>query len=186
MGWCPDKGVLAILTAMAALRILAGTSITGAPPVMVTSTATNLAVIMDDAPWRDLAIIWDAGHGKPVGSPVENLTLPLDHHINGRVRAVLHARTASLADDRFVRAWQVRVDLFTAEGAPDGRIEAESGLFDRTARRGYCRGAVSFTRQDVRVAGMDLYWSAEQQRLRILSHGEVRTQALTLRIGGMP
>jgi hypothetical protein len=185
MVWCPDKGALAVLLVMAASCILAGTSVTGAPPVMVTATATNPAIALNDTPWRDLADIWDAAHGKPVGSPVENLTLPLDHHVNGRVRAVLHARTATLADDHFVRAWLVTVELFTAEGLPDGRIEAESGLFDRDSRRGYCRGAVSFTRQDARVSGTDMYWAAEQQRLRILSHGEVRTKGLTGRIGGL-
>jgi hypothetical protein len=188
MVWCPDRGALAVLTALVALRMLAavpGVAVPVVPPVMITASATNSAVLLDDAAWRDLASVWDAGHDKPVGSPVENLTLPLDHHLNGRVRAVLHARTASLADDHYVRAWQVTVDLFTAEGGPDGRIVAESGLFDRGSRRGYCRGAVSFTRQDARVSGIDMYWSADQQRLRILSHGEVRTKGLTGRIGGL-
>jgi hypothetical protein len=187
MVWCPDRGALAVLTVLVAARVLAAAPAAGAAPARpaaATAAATNAAVRLDDAAWRDLADVWEAGRNKPVGSPVENLTLPLEHHLNGRVRAVLRARTASMADDRLVRAWQVTVDLFTDEGAPDGRIEAESGLFDRGSRRGYCCGAVVFSRQEARVSGTDLFWSAEQQQLRILSHGQVRTRWQVGAIGG--
>ncbi len=52
--------------------------------------------------WADLVEAYDAGKGEG-GSPVENLTLPIEHYDSGRVRAVLRAARAALAEDGYVR-----------------------------------------------------------------------------------
>jgi hypothetical protein len=183
MRWCLDLQIRVMVLAMMAWRCAAA-DLSAAAVAEAASPAAIPAVVLGDAAWRDLSERWDAMAGRPPGSPIENLALPLEHHDNGRVRAMLHAGTAILAEEPYVCAWQVRVELFTAEGKPDGKIEAACGLFDRATRRGYCRGAVSFTREDARVKGVDLYWSAEQQQVRILSQGEVRARGLIVRMGG--
>jgi len=177
--------LLTLWVSLAAWRVLAAGGVPVPPPLAASAGATNPAVVLTHEAWRDLADLWDAAAGKPAGSPIENLTLPLEHHDNGRVRAVLHARTASITDERYIYVRGAVIELFTTEGVPDGRVEAECGLFDRASRRAYCRGAVSFTRHDARVSGVDMFWSAEQQRMRILSRGEVRAKGLIGPIGGV-
>ncbi len=120
------------------------------------------------APWADLVEIW---HKTPDAdaSPVENLTLPIEHYENGRVRAVLHAGKAAVGRDGLIWSWQVRVDLFAATGQEDGHIEAASCLYDRNARRGYCPDNVLLVRTNTTISGVGMYWSMADQRMRIFS-----------------
>ena len=127
------------------------------------------------AEWADLAETWTR---KPDtnASPVENLTLPIEHYDNGRIRAILHASKAAVGNAGLIWSWQVAVDLFDPAGAPDGRVEAESCLYDRTARRGYCPTAVTLIRTNATVNGTGMYWTLSPQRMRILSNAVVRLQ----------
>lgn len=131
--------------------------------------ATNAAA------WADLADTW---RRKPDAnaSPVENLTLPIEHYDDGRIRALLRAGKAAVGNAGLIWSWQVKVDLFDPTGAPDGRIEAESCLYDRNARRGYCPAAVMLVRSNVTINGTGMYWTLSPQRMQILSNAMVRMQ----------
>ncbi len=132
--------------------------------------------------WADLVEAYDTGKGES-GSPVENLTLPIEHYDSGRVRAVLRAVRAVRAEDGFVRASQVQIELFTEIGKREGLITAESCLFNFEERRGYCRGNVTLVRQEVEVSGNDLYWSLVQQRVVMLSAARVVVKEWTREMG---
>ena len=122
--------------------------------------------------WSDLSVAYDAGVAAS-GSPVENLTLPIEHFDSGRVRAVLHAQQATIADEDYVRAGQVRITLFNEFGKQEGWVTAEHCLFNRNEKRGYCRGKVTLELQEVVVSGKDLYWSLVQQRVVVISDARV-------------
>jgi hypothetical protein len=156
-------------------------AVSNALPVWMESSvlATNIAA------WTDLAEIWQ--HPDPEASPVENLTLPVEHYDNGRIRAVLHAGKAAVGKAGLIWSWKVVVDLFDPAGAPDGRVEAESCLYDRNARRGYCPAAVMMSRTNVTINGTGLYWVMTTQRMQILSNPVVRLrQNINFPGGGTP
>jgi len=156
MRWCADR---AIGCALIAGCLCAGRG----------------AVHASEAPppeWADLAAAFDAG-AATTGSPVENLTLPIEHYDSGRVRAVLRAERATVAADGFVRAEGVRIELFDEVGGREGHLAAERCLFNREEKRGYCRGEVVLVRREVELSGRDLYWSVPQQRVVILSQARV-------------
>jgi hypothetical protein len=114
---------------------------------------------------------------------VENLTLPLDYYVSGRIRAILRAQKAQLLPDGLVFAEGVRVDMLTEGGQPDGWLKAEACLFDRTAKKGYCEGAVSVEKGGDRLKGRGMYFSFEQQFIKILGECEIRTHRIQLNIG---
>ena len=136
----------------------------------------ELSVLATNASeWMDLANVWQR---KPdaEASPVDHLTLPIEHYDNGRIRAVLHAGKAAVMNTGMIWAWQVTVDRFDSVGAPDGRIEADDCLYDRTTRRGYCADAVMLVQSNATIRGTGLYWTMATQRMRILSNAVVRLQ----------
>ncbi len=173
------------------MRLFADTLMRLLAAATLTAAATGgRAAEPADAPrqptpaWADLSDAYDADAGSG-GEPVENLTLPIEHYESGRVRAVLRAAQATVARDGFVRATQVRIELFDEAGNPKGLIVAENTLFHREDRRGYCRGAVSLTRQEVEVSGRDLYWSVPQRRIVVIANGRVIVKEWTRKPGEM-
>ena len=126
----------------------------------------------DGSEWADLAAAY-AGDIARGGSPIEELTFPLEYFDSGRVRAVLHAKRATIADGGFVRASEIRVDLYSETGQKEGWLTAEGCLFNRDDKRGYCSGAVALVRPEVELHGKDLYWSMEEQRIVILSESRL-------------
>jgi hypothetical protein len=116
-------------------------------------------------------------------TPVENLTLPLDYHANGRVRAVLRAAKSQMLGEGLIIAQEVTVDMMNEEGKPDGRLTAEGCLFDRNAKHGYCEGLVTVVKGTDRIKGRDMYFSIENQFIKILSECEIRTSRIPLKVG---
>ena len=172
MRWCADRGGGVIRCALVAGCLCA---------------AVGAARAAEAPPpeWTDLAAAFDAG-AAAAGSPVDNLTLPLDHYDSGRVRAVLRAERATVAADGFVRAEGVRIDLYDEKGGNDGQLTAERCLFNREEKRGYCRGGVALVRREVELSGQGLYWSVPRQRVVILSQARVVVKQWKWRAGGTP
>ena len=197
MTCCVDRGFRGTLArvawsmALAALAAAAGDLPTatnawlaGVPPVATVTnaaasddTGTNAAVRTGPAGAEEYADLAETWRKQPEAdaSPVENLTLPIEHYENGRVRAVLHAGKAAIGRAGMIWSWQVAVDLFNPVGQPDGRVEAECCLYDRNSRRGYCPTGVRLVRTNATVTGTGMYWSMADQRMRILSEPVVQT-----------
>lgn len=168
-GYASAETLPDVLTAEVAVPAATSTN----RPVLCDPTNVEAAALMPSNTWADLAATWDR---KPEAdaSPVENLTLPIEHYENGRVRAVLHAGRAAVGREGLTWAWQVAVDLFDPEGGKTGRVEADSCLYDRNRRRGYCPGRVRLVRPDATITGDGLYWSMSDQRMRIFANPVVQ------------
>ena len=167
---------LTLASAVVAPAVAATNAPAAARPAAAASSALPAwmelsALATNAAEWSDLAETWR--RPDPSASPVEHLTLPVEHYDNGRIRAVLHADQAVVGTEGLIWAWKVAVDMFDPVGAPDGRVDAESCLYDRTARRGYCPTAVKLVRTNATISGTGLYWSMSAQRMLILSNGVV-------------
>ena len=127
--------------------------------------------------WRPLVERW-AEVKAQMTTPVENLALPLDYHANGRVKARLRAEKAQIFLDGAVFAEGVEVELLTETGAPDGRLKAEGCLFDRKAKHGWCEGVVSVEKDGDRLKGRGMYFSIEEQFIKIMAECEIRTSRI--------
>ncbi len=135
-----------------------------------------------DQVWQPLAAKWDEAKAS-MASPVENLMLPLAYYENGRMRAVLRAKRAQLMGEEMVFAEDVRVDLLTVDGKPDGCLMAQDCLFDRLSKHGYCRGQVHAVMGTDRLKGLGMYFSIEEQFIKILSECEIRTSRIPSKLG---
>ena len=135
-----------------------------------------------EAPWHPLVEKWGPMKAA-MTAPVENLTLPLDYYDSGRMKAVLRARKAQMFPDNLIFAEGVTVDMLTEDGKPDGRLTADGCLFDRDSKRGYCEGAVGLVKGTDRLKGRGMYFSIEDQFIKILSECEIRTYRIPLKLG---
>jgi len=135
-----------------------------------------------DELWRPLADKWNVSKAAMV-TPVENLTLPLDYYDNGRMKAVLHAVKAQMFDDGLIFSEGVVVDLFTVDGKSDGRLTADACLFNRQDKHGYSEGIVHLVKGSDRIKGRGMYFSIDEQFIKILSECEIRTSRIPLKLG---
>jgi hypothetical protein len=175
--------LVSVALCVAASAATPGRALTNQPAAALTSVPevlTNalpawmeLSVLATNAAeWADLATTW---RNKPdvEASPMENFTMPVEHYDDGRIRALLHAGRAAVGKKGLIWAWQVSLDFLGPEGAPDGRIEAGSCLYDRNTKRGYCPDNVRLCRTNVVIQGSGLYWVMGTQRMQILSNAVV-------------
>ena len=75
------------------------------------------------------------------------------------------------------------MELLTEDGHSDGQLTAEGCLFDRKAKQGYCEGLVSMVKSGDRLKGRGMYFSIEEQFIKILADCEIRTQRVRNNFG---
>ncbi len=127
--------------------------------------------------WQPLVVRWGEVRSA-MQSPVENLTLPLDYYPNGRIKARLRAKKAQIFLDGMIFAENVEVEMLALDGMPEGILRADDCLFDRQAKHGYCQGAVSVAKDSDRITGVGMYFSVEEQFIKILAKCEIRTRRI--------
>jgi len=168
-------GLLLLLAARAA----GGSLPAPAPAVAATHTvpvvpATNTA---PTAAERERALVeaWRQA-ADPQAMPVENMSLPIAHHANGRVRAQLRAGRALIpaSDSGYVRAMDVVIELYSEAGLLEGIVVAENCFFDRATSAGYSEGKVRLEQRGVHIRGANMVWNLETNSAKILSDPEVR------------
>ena len=142
-----------------------------------------LAKRADTGAWEALSAKWEEARVAATTTPVEQLVLPLDHHENGRIRAVLRAEKAHLLEGDLVFAWNVKVEMLLPDGKPDGVLVAEDCLLDRNAKRGFCRGAVEVKKGPDHLKGRGMYFSTDEQFIKLLSECEINTSRIPASFG---
>lgn len=133
-------------------------------------------VVKKSERWKPLAARWDATKAA-MTDPAENLTIPLEYHPDGRIKARLKARRAQIFDEgNTIYAEGIRVELLDLEGKVDGFLLADGILFDRKTKSGFCKGAVSVKKDADQLKGVGLYFSSTDEYIKILSNCEIRTR----------
>ncbi len=135
-----------------------------------------------DDNWKALAGRWDEVKARMI-NPVENLSLPLEYHLNGRVKARLFAKRSQIFEDGIIFASGVRVNLYDVKGLIDGYLIAESCLFDRAASHGYCKDYVEAKYGSDSLLGVGMYFSISGEYIKILSNCEIRTKRFQGNLG---
>ncbi|MFO7936313.1 MAG: hypothetical protein R6V06_01745 [Kiritimatiellia bacterium] len=135
-----------------------------------------------DSGWSELAERWDEVKAE-MTSPVENLSLPVDYHANGRMRAKLFAARSQIFEDGTIFASGVRVNLFDDKGNPAGYLKMADCIFERESSHGYCKGEVNVKYGADILSGEGMYFSISGEYIRILSHCKVRTKRFQGNLG---
>jgi hypothetical protein len=174
--WCRSLGV-----ALLALLLGAHAPWIGAQGVVAPPATNNVAAIGREQALREA---WRQA-ADPNALPVENMTLPVAHHPDGRVRALLKAGKALIpaVDSGYVRAQDVVVEIFDNAGHLEGIFITDNCFFDRATSDGYCEGKVRIEQRGVRIFGVDMVWNLETRRAKILSQAEVRLNRFMEGIG---
>jgi lipopolysaccharide export system protein LptC len=124
--------------------------------------------------WEALSGKWEQSSAA-MTTPVENLVLPLDHHESKRIKTLLRAEKARLLGEGLIFALNVKMELLAADGKPDGMLIAEDCLIDRNTKRGYCKGAVEVKTGTDHLKGRGMYFSTDEEFIKLLSECEIRT-----------
>lgn len=135
-----------------------------------------------DDNWRALAGRWDEVKAR-MTNPVENLTLPLEYHPGGRVKARLFAEHSQIFEDGIIFASGVRVNLYDDKGVVNGYLITENCLFDRAASHGYCKDHVEAKYNSDTLRGVGMYFSISGEYIKILSNCEIRTKRFQGNLG---
>lgn len=155
---------------------LAGSAFADPPPRKnVKPEATTNTVVKRSDRWKALAARWDSTKAA-MTEPAENLTIPIEYHPDGRVKARLKAERSQIFDEgNTIYAEGIRVELLDPDGKVDGELVAGGVLFDRRTKSGFCKGAVIVKKGGDQIKGVGLYFSSEDEYIKILSDCEIRT-----------
>lgn len=137
------------------------------------------------AAWQGLMDQWEVSKAG-MTSPMENLSLPVDHYADGRKRIVLVARRAQILSENLVYAEGVKLEMLTPDGKSDGIVLADDCLLDQATKRGYCRGNVQVSKGTDQIKGKGLMFAGEEQFIKILAGCEIRTFRVPAKIGSLP
>ena len=140
----------------------------------------------DLSAWETLSNKWVQASAS-VAPPVENLVLPLEHYESGRekgrIRTLLKAERAQLLEGGLVFARNVKVDLLQPDGKPEATLVAEDCLLDRNTKKGFSRGVVDVKAGPDHLKGRGIYFSTDEQFIKILSECEIRTFRIPAKFG---
>jgi hypothetical protein len=134
------------------------------------------------AEWQELVDKWEASRAA-MTTPIENLSLPVNHYPDGRKRIVLVAKRAQILSESLVFAEEVRLEMLTPDGKSDGVVLADDCLLDQSTKRGYCRGHVDVTKGTDHIKGVGMMFSGENQFIKVLAECEIRTFRIPSRFG---
>ena len=144
-----------------------------------------LAKRADVREWEELASKWEQASAV-MTMPVEDLVLPLEHYDSGRVQTVLRAERGHLLKgemEGLVFARNVKMERLRPDGKPEGMLIAEDCLIDRNTKLGYARGAVEVKTGTDQLKGRGMYFSTDDQFIKLLSECEIRTFRIPARFG---
>jgi len=113
--------------------------------------------------------------------------VPLEVYDSGQVKVSVTAATASPQENGNIFATDVRIEMFTEDGAVEAVITAESCNVDRVNDVVTSTTDVSYKRDGLFISGTGFEWRGTNQSFRILENARVIFQREELRgIGDLP
>ena len=135
-----------------------------------------------ESAWLPLSSRWEDVKSH-MDAPVENISIPLEYHPGGLVKARLYAEKSKIFPDGIVFATKVKINLYSLSGELDGYLKADDCLFDREASHGYCQGMVEVVKDTDIIKGVGMYFSISNAFIKIISNGEIRTNRFKGNLG---
>jgi len=118
-----------------------------------------------------------------VVEPAENVVIPVESHPDGSVKTTVVAERAQIfLQEGFVWAEGVEIRQFGADGVEESRIEAENCIIDRSTKSGWTEGcAYAKYKGEAELEGENLYFSAEEEYVKIFTNTVLRADGRILR-----
>lgn len=136
-------------------------------------TVSLLALVANGA-----ALCLPAAAQKPV--LIERLRVPIEYHPNGRIRTQILAGQAIVAETGAIDAENVRIEMFTDEGALEATVDASSCHMDRDKQNITSTGNIIFKRGNIEILGVGFQWNADEESFKIHNQARVVFERTTL------
>lgn len=142
--------------------------------VYETESLPETVAAMESAPsagdFSKLIGSWREGLESQTNSlPLEEVSVPVAHYPDGRVRAQLSAEKAWLPpqEEDFFRAVGISIQMLDEESRFSGILIADNCIFDRGTLGGYCEGPVRFQMANLDIRGTNMTWNANTMSAKI-------------------
>ena len=113
---------------------------------------------------------------KKLETPAENVLVPLETFSNGKVKSKVTAKRAHMFPDTgLIWGEGILVEQFKEDGTLHASLDAENCVVDRKTKTGWVEGAARMTYGDSKVSGRGVYFSLENEFVKIFSQSEIRT-----------
>ena len=110
-------------------------------------------------------------------SPAENVTLPIERHPDGSVKAVITASAAQFfADSGLVWGTNVVVRQTSTNGVVEAVVAADSCVVDRQTKSGWAEGRVRARYMKNKVSGDGIYFSFPEEFVTIYANTRIRAK----------
>ena len=112
-----------------------------------------------------------------IDEPATDVTLPIERHPDGSVKASITAKKAqAFLDVGMVWGTEVVVSQFSTNGVVEARVEADNCVIDRTTKSGWVQGHVKAFYLDNEVEGDGIYFSFEEEFVTIYANTKIRVK----------
>lgn len=107
--------------------------------------------------------------------PAENLTIPVESHPDGSVKASVTAKRAKFfLDTGFVWGEEVLLRQFSTNGAVEASVEAEQCVVDRNTKSGWVEGHAKAVYDGTVLEGDGVYLSFPEEYVKIFKATDIR------------
>lgn len=109
-------------------------------------------------------------------APAENVLVPLETFPDGKVKSRVRAKKAHMfSDSGLIWGEDIRVEQFKEDGSLYASLHAENCVVDRKTKSGWVEGNAVMTYGESSVKGRGIYFSLEDEFVKIFSQSEIRT-----------
>lgn len=118
-----------------------------------------------------------------VREPAENVTVPVENYPDGAVKtSVVADRAQIFLKDGLIWCSGVKIRQFRPDGSVESEIDAANCAVDRTTRSGWAEGAAAaIYRGEADLSGSDVYFSAKDEYVMIMTNVSLRADGNLLR-----
>lgn len=117
------------------------------------------------------------------GRPAEGVSLPLERFENGAVKTTLSADFAWIfPDEPFVIAKDVFIKRMKEDGQSEIELSASLVIADRKTKTVWVEGHASIKADQANATGSGIYFSFEDDMLRVYHGTRITTKALNLKM----
>ena len=112
-----------------------------------------------------------------IDEPATDVTLPIERHPDGSVKASITAKKAqAFLDVGMVWGTDVVVSQFATNGVVEARVEADNCVIDRTTKSGWVEGHAKAFYLGNEVEGDGIYFSFEEEFVIIYANTKIRVK----------
>ena len=118
-----------------------------------------------------------------VYKPAENVVIPVESHPDGSVKTTVVAERAQIfLQEGYVWAEGVEIRQLRPDGTVESSIDADNCIVDRSTKSGWTEGHASAKyKGEAELEGDNLYFSAEEEYIKIFTNTVLRADGRELR-----